>query len=69
MQRQKSSITHLTIATITRVLSWGKFMMSDPNYRWTQTDTQTMGMLADEIRRLRHQKYLLSSKHITIKRK
>ena len=68
MQRQKSSITHLTIATITRVLSWGKFMMSDPEYRWIATDTTTMGLLADEIRRLRHQNYLLDSKRL-IKKK
>ncbi|MCP5375223.1 MAG: hypothetical protein H6743_03915 [Rickettsiaceae bacterium] len=62
MQRQKQLSTHLTIPTINRVLVWGKHLMSDPEFRWTKTDTETMGKLADEIRRIKHQEYLLSKK-------
>lgn len=69
MQRQRQKSTHLTIATVTRVLSWGKFIMSDPNYRWLATDTETMGKLADEIRRLEHMNYLLRTERIISKRK
>ncbi len=61
MQRQRNTNTNLTKATINRVLFWGKFMMSDSSYRWTKTDTETMGKLADEIRRLEHLKYLLKT--------
>jgi aminoglycoside N3'-acetyltransferase len=68
MQRQIKKTTSLTAATIGRVLAWGQFLMSQPDFRWTQTDTTTMGLLADEIRRIKHQQYLLSTKHI-IKRK
>jgi len=69
MQRQRNTNTNLTIATVKRVLSWGLFMQCDSRYRWLATDTETMGKLADEIRRLEHMNYLLRTEKIIIKRK
>jgi hypothetical protein len=69
MYRQRNTNTNLTRATLQRVLYWGYFMQSDSNHRWTKTDTETMGKLADEIRRLEHMQYLLRTEKIIINRK
>lgn len=69
MNRQKQNKTNLTKANLTRILTWGKLMMSEPKHRWIADDTNTIGKIADEIRRLNHLDYKLQNKRIVRKRK
>lgn len=55
--RQKKA--SLEKSTLNRVLVWGRHLMADPSFRWTKSDTNAMGALADEIRRVDHDNYLI----------
>lgn len=64
MKKQKG----FTRASLDRIWSWGQFMVHDERFKWTETDTRTLGIIAYEIKRFNQAEYQLR-KQVVVKKK